>query len=481
MNMLSKKYADMSQVAKAGFWFAICNCVSSGITFLSLPFFTRLMPSDQYGLVTMYNSWLQLFAVFATLNLNAGAFNNGMVHFPETRDRYSSSMQGLIFATTAVTGVAVFSMTLLFPGVVGLPCEYIPILFVQIFANGIYALWCARQRYEYNYKKLLLMTFVYAVCVTVVAVVAVWLTPSDDFKATIKVLSSSLGSLAVAVILIVVTQHRMLKPVYLPSWKYALWFSVPLIPHYLSLIILGQIDRIMIGNMIGESAAAYYAVAYQISLALSVISNALNSSMVPWQFEKIKRDDYDGLSTRVTQFVGIISMSALLVAFIAPEILLIAAPAEYQEAAVVIPPVVMSIVFTFIYNILSNYEFYFEANKFISIASSVAAVTNIILNLLAIPEFGYIAAAYTTVACYGLLAIAHTLFSWKVCVKSVGVENARKMLNPKQVWNIAFGIFILLLLCAATYSCWPIRALFVVTTGAVLLINSKRLMACLKG
>lgn len=470
----------MSQITKASFWFAICNCVSSGISFISMPFFTRLMSAEQYGFVTVYNSWLQLFAVFGTLNLAAGAFNNGMVHFPETRDRYSSSMQGLVLVTSLVTGVAAIAATYFFPGLIGLSPTYIPIMFVQIFANGVFALWSARQRYEYNYARLLAMTFMYAVCVTALAVLTVWLVPDDGLKATTKVLTSSIGSLLVAVVLIIATQRRCLSPVHLSSWKYAFFFSVSLIPHYLSLIILGQIDRVMIGDMVNESAAAYYAVAYTIGIALSIVSSALNSSMVPWQFEKIKKGDYDGLAARVTQLIAVLSVAGILFALISPEILYVAAPPEYQEAVVVIPPIIMGIVFTFIYNILSNYEFYFEANKFISVASSIAAVLNIALNFLLIPVFGYVAAAYTTVFCYGMLAFVHTLFSWKVCRDNVGINNTRKMFNPKQVWTLALVALAALLLSTIAYDYWLLRITIIIVIFMVIYLKRSFIVSLLK-
>ena len=89
---IAAEYDKMPITTKAAVWFTICNCISSGITFLSMPLFTRLMSSSQYGVVTVYNSWVQMFSVFATLNLSAGAFNNGMVKFSDDRNRYSSSM-----------------------------------------------------------------------------------------------------------------------------------------------------------------------------------------------------------------------------------------------------------------------------------------------------------------------------------------------------------------------------------------------------
>ena len=140
-----------------------------------------------------------------------------------------------------------------------------------------------------------------------------------------------------------------------------------------------------------------------------------------------------------------------------PEILYVAAPPEYQEAIIVMPPVVLSIVFTFIYNVLSNYEFYYMENMFISIASMIAAVINVVLNSVFIPVFGFAAAAYSTVVCYGLLAFAHTVFSLFVCRKHVGTEGAKKMLDPKSLWLVAGAAAAAMLVCYLLYPFAVIR------------------------
>lgn len=468
----------MPVTTKAALWFAVCNCISSGITFLSMPLFTRLMSSDQYGVVTVYNSWVQVFSVFATLNLSAGAFNNGMVKFSDDRDRYSSSMQGLFAAVNLVVGLVIVGACMFVPGAVDLPLPLVACIFAQIFANQIFALWSARQRYEYRYRSLLAMTFVFAVAVTVLSVIAVAIAPDDSMKAPVKVVSSAFGGLLVALVIIVATQRKAPRPYVGKYWKFAFAFSVPLIPHYLSLIVLGQIDRIMIASMIGESVAAHYAVAYTIGMALSIISSALNSSIVPWQFEKMKRGDFEGLSQRATAMVALLSVVGIAVALISPEILYIAAPPEYQEAVIVMPPVVMSVVFTFIYNVLSNYEFYYMENKFISIASVFAAAVNVFSNMLFIPVFGFAAAAYSTVACYALLALAHTLFSLKVCRKHVGDDSARKMLDPKKIWVIASAAAASMLACYLLYPFIVIR--YVLIAAACLMAFVRRGTICKK-
>ena len=461
-NTIIKKYENMSEASKAAIWFTVCNCISSGITFLSMPLFTRLMSSSQYGVVTVYNSWVQLFSVFATLNLAAGAFNNGMVKFSGDRDKYSSSMQGLFSVVNIIVGSFVLGACFLNPNLIDLPLPFIFCIFIQIYANQIFALWSARQRYEYKYRSLLAMTFIFAVAVTVFSVLVVYAFPYESMKASAKVFSSAVGGLIVAIGLIISTQRKCLKPVVFKYWRFAFNFSVPLIPHYLSLIVLGQIDRIMIASMIGERTAAHYAVAYTIGMALSIISSALNSSIVPWQFEKIKQRNLAGLAQRVTITISFLSVIGIALALVSPEILLVAAPPEYQEAVIVMPPVVLSVVFTFIYNILSNYEFYYMENKFISFASMIAAVVNIALNLLLIPLFGFIAAAYSTVICYALLAFAHTVFSWRVCCKHVGRNSAKKMFNPRVVWCLAGTVTVVMLACYLLYPFVVVRyALFV--------------------
>jgi O-antigen/teichoic acid export membrane protein len=90
-----------------------------------------------------------------------------------------------------------------------------------------------------------------------------------------------------------------------------------------------------------------------------------------------------------------------------PEIIRIFASSEYYEARWVIPPVAASLYFMFLFPLYCNIEFYYEETKYIMATSCVAAIVNVMLNYFAIQVFGYIAAAYTTLICYILLAVVH--------------------------------------------------------------------------
>ena len=75
-------------------------------------------------------------------------------------------------------------------------------------------------------------------------------------------------------------------------WKYALSFNIPLIPHYLSMTVLNQSDRIMIDKMVGTSEAAIYGIAYTLAMMMTIITGAINSSFIPYTYQNIKRKHY---------------------------------------------------------------------------------------------------------------------------------------------------------------------------------------------
>ena len=99
---------------------------------------------------------------------------------------------------------------------------------------------------------------------------------------------------------------------------------------------------------------------------------------------------------------------------ISPEVLLILGGDKYLTAKYVIPPVVMGCVCQFVYTLLVNIEQYSKKTIGMAFASVTAAGLNYILNLLLIPRFGYIAAAYTTLAGYMWLLIVHMFFVYKL-------------------------------------------------------------------
>ena len=79
----------------------------------------------------------------------------------------------------------------------------------------------------------------------------------------------------------------------------------------------------------------------------------------------------------------------------------------YWESMWVVAPVALGTLCQYFYTNYVNAELFYKKTAYIAVNSCIAAVINVILNYIFIRSFGYIAAAYTTLAGYFILMLLH--------------------------------------------------------------------------
>ena len=420
LKKLVNSYKAMSAAAKAAIWFAVCSILQKGISFITVPIFTRLMTPEQYGQFSVYSSWNLILTIFATLNLSAGVFNNGMTKYPDDRSRYISSMQGL---STVVT-LVLLALYLPFQNVIneftGLSTVLMLIMFAEFLTVPAVMFWSARQKYEFKYVALFIYTLIVSVLSPGISLLAVVF---SDEKGIAKIMAVALVNICAGLFFYIFNIIKGRKLFIEEYWSFAFKFNLPLIPHYLSMVVLAQSDKIMIEKMFSEREVAIYSVAYSFSLIMNIITTSINSSYVPWTYRKLLVNDIKPLKRTTTMLLIGVGLISLLPVILAPEVMWIMAPDEYAEGVWIIPPISTSVFFTFMYSLFANVEFYFEKTKFVMVASTLCAVANVVLNAIFMPIFGYMAAGYTTMFCYMLLALVHYLFMRRVCSRMLKISS----------------------------------------------------------
>ena len=462
------KYKAIPVVTKVAIWFAICSILQKGISFITVPIFTRLMTPEQYGQFSVYNSWHQIIAIFATLNLSYGVFNNGMTKYPDDRDKYTSSMQGLSTLITLVLFVIYLPLQNIVNGFTGLSTMLMLVMFADILTAPALAFWSARQRYEFKYVALVILTVAITVLSPGLCLIAVKVATE---KGVAKIVTAALVNICAGLFFYIFNVIKGKKIFSRDYWGFALKFNLPLIPHYLSMVILAQSDKIMIDKFFGEREVAIYSVAYSFSLIMNIVTNSVNSSYIPWTYHKLKENDIGPLKKNTTLLLLGMAAVSLLPVMVAPEIMWIMAPADYAEGIWIIPPISTSVFFTFLYSLFGNIEFYFEKTKFVMVASTMCAGINIVLNATLMPIFGYMAAAYATMICYIIFAMAHYIFMRIVCRDKMGIKSVyddKLILVISAVYLGCTGLIML------TYSFTAVRyALLGIAFVAVIVMRKK--------
>ena len=86
MKALLGKYRNLPVEVKASGWYMVCNIVQNGLGFITLPIFSRILTTEEYGLFSVYLTWMNLLIIFTNLNLQFGVFNTAMIKFEKERD-----------------------------------------------------------------------------------------------------------------------------------------------------------------------------------------------------------------------------------------------------------------------------------------------------------------------------------------------------------------------------------------------------------
>jgi O-antigen/teichoic acid export membrane protein len=349
-------------------------------------------------------------------------------------------MQGL----STVSGLLFFFLAFItrekLSQLMGLSTGIVLLMFFSYIFQPAFEYWSARNRYEYKYKGLVVATIIYTVLNILIPVVAVL--KSENYLGE-KRIYSTLGVLIGFTLAFYIYNFVKGKKFYVKEyWKYALWFNIPLLPHYLSNIVLGQSDRIMIGRYCGESQAGIYSIACYLQTGVGVIVNAINSTFVPWLYERLEKKEYHLIQKRAEMLIFLLGYVSLGLISCAPEIIRIMAPSEYYEAMWAVPPVIIGSFISMLYMFFGNVEVYYEKRIFMTCSTMLAAVLNVVLNYALIPVFGYIVCAYTTMFCYLVYAIAHYVF---MCFISTEDGTIRKLhIYDVKRMEVIYGIVIFL-------------------------------------
>ena len=463
---LFNKISTMSPAAKASFWFVISNVALKGMSFITTPIFTRLMQVEDYGATSVFVTWEGVINVFATLALSGGVYNVAQVKYKDDVPAYTSSMLTLSFIVSAFIYSLCILVNLIVPSLFELETPYLVFMWMQTFTGAVASFWLMRRRFVYDYKSVIIYTFALALLSPAIAIAGILLFPNDAAMA--KVVGAGLPGIVIGAVMCVIMFVRGRRAVNLAYWRFALKFTIPLVPYALAGTILTSSDRLMVNSMLGAAKAGICGVAHSITGLVTIITQSINYSLIPYIMTSIKAAAHKNLKNVIAGCVALASVVCFCVMMFAREGILIFATEEYLDAVSFIPPLSLATLFCFVIGILGNIMYYYEKTWPLSAVTMVCAVINIVLNLVGIKLMGYVATAYTTMICYFIQLVAYYFI----------VRRYEKNINKIVDLRLFFGIVIvyvgfMVLALALQEWLWARIALIVVALVVVVLLRNK--------
>lgn len=448
------------QAFLSGIWYTVSNFFMKAMVFLVTPVFTRMLTREEFGLYHNFQSWLMIFTILITLNLEATLIR-ARFEYADTLDMYIASVLVLSTVSCMVWLLLFLAFHQQFYAWTGLGRFYLVCMCIYFMFLPALNLFLEQKRYFFQYRTAVATGFLVAAAGAGLSVCFVSLLPD---RLTGRILGQLLPTVAVGSILYIYIIGKG-KKICFSYWIYALKICVPYIPHLLSLSLLNSVDKLMIRRICGASDTALYSLAYTCGAVMTLLMTSLNGAFVPWLGERLAGRQFAEIRKVSAGYILVFSAAAAGMMLVAPEILYVLGGKSYMEARYVMPPVVMGCVAQFIYTLFVNVEQFQKKTVGMAFASISAAVFNYVLNLYFIPRYGYLAAAYTTLTGYLWLMLIHMMI-----VKKTGYGRVYDECFLFQVTvvllcfmaaqNVLYDFFVIRYLCLAVYILFCIRVFF---------------------
>lgn len=409
--MMDVQMRNSEQAVKAGIGYTIGNFFVKGIVFLSLPLFSRIMTTEQFGVFNVFISYESILYVLVGLALHL-SLQNANIDYKSQINKYISSVSLIYILNSLLFCVLATIANEWLSRVLDLDGKLLYVLIVYSFGTSIITLYNMKVSLNYEYKKYLFVTFAQSVgniLLSLVFILFIFTEQRDLGRilgATLAVFLTSLW--------ILYSFYKEEKPVFVKEyWVYGLVYCLPLVPHGISQVLLAQFDRIMIRRIESDSAAGIYSLAANLKLPLAIITLSIITSWKTWFFREIEECNRTEIQKRAVQLLELFAILTIGMMLVSREIVLIFGGRQYDSGKYVIIPMLFDAFILFIYSVIVQSEYYKKKTTYIMLGTMIASGVNIIANYIFIHKYGFIAAAYTTLFSYFIYLLMHLIISYR--------------------------------------------------------------------
>lgn len=453
-----------SKFVSGGIWYTVGNILIKGITFLTLPLFTRMLTTSEYGYYNTYIAYQSIISVIIGLGLS-GSIKNGKIDYKDSYEKFVSSVISLDVIALLASLIIINLAGIIFPNLMPMNRPMLNVLVITSSASTVIEIMSAKWVIELQYKKYIAVAFTNTVVNVLLSIVLIKFAFEQD-KYWGRIIGESVPFIIIAAFLVIYMLGRNKTLFKSEYWKYALKIGLPLVPHMLSKILLVQFDRIMLSKMTDTGVTGIYSCMYNISSILNVLLNSFDMVWIAWLYPKMQNKDYSAIKKMTKMYVGFFSVVCVCFVLVMPEVLKIFVAEEYQSGIDAAFILIYVVYINFIYLFFVNVEFYFKDTVYSSIGTAIAAIINIILNAILIPEYGYIGAAMATVISYFILSVVH-YFIYKI----------RYKLNVVSVLSLVAGSLITMIIMVGIYQ---LRMYIVLRYGILIVLTFMALTVILR-
>jgi len=372
------------------------DVLNKAIPFLLLPILTTYLTTSDYGIVTVFTAFTTLLTVFVGLSAQNAIYVNYFKYSKIRMQIYITNILLLIISSTLIVSLLLLlcyeavSLWLEIPSLwLFLGIMYV---FFQTISSILTILWMLEG------KAIALGIYQIANTVSIFSLAILFIV---GFKLTwvgqllAMLIVSSIFSMVSVIIL---KQKNYFKFILSKkSLRDAIDFGVPLIPHKLGEWLKISADKFLLVALVGSSATGLYAVGYQITSIVMIVSVAIQKAWQPYLFKQLTNISsiYDKLRlVKLTYGIFLlIGIFSIFIYFSAPYIIDYFLDEKFHDAERFIGYLVISNFFASVNHAIIGYVYYTKKTVVLMKITLMTALLHIVVSYILILSNGSIGAA----------------------------------------------------------------------------------------
>lgn len=433
--------------------FSVSNFVSKILVFLLVPLYTNVLSTAEYGIADIMQVTLLLLVPAVTVNMGEAALRFGIERVNKRGSILRIGTKYLLYADLIVLFVCALASCIVAKSV-----RLYIILFIPLFiVNSLY---------EYLILYFQGCEMVPVVVIGSVTSTVVMILSNIVFLLVIKIglngyiLSQIIAFLFAGIVMLLVGRLGMDDFTYDNDKaldKEMVAYGIPMIAYSTGSWINNAADRYIVALICGSAANGVYGVAYKIPAILMVFQRIFAQA---WQMSATKsytdEKSTEFFTTMYKAYNTFMVVGCSVLILCVRPVAAFLFRKEFYDAWRFVPPLLISVIFGALTGFLGSICLAYKDSKAMGIATGFGALINVILNLLTVPTFGALGAAWATAVSYCTMCFMAYLF-------------VRKYVKLKN--NIGKEIISYLLLCVeAIIMIASVRNVYVICAIVVMIL-----------
>ncbi|OQC44816.1 MAG: Polysaccharide biosynthesis protein [Bacteroidetes bacterium ADurb.Bin028] len=418
MNKQLKKLAGQTVI------YGFSSVLGRLLNYLLVPLYTRLFLPEVYGIITELYAYVTFLLILLTYGMETGLFR-----FGNDKQNFNKVYSSILFSLSVTSSLFIIIVLVFLEPIASAMQysehpEYILWMALIVALDAFTSIPFARLRLENKAWKFAIIKLI-NICTNIgfnlfFLIYCPKLLNSNPDSFILNIYSPNIGvgyvfisNLLANIITLIILLPEIFNvkiKVDFKLLKTILKYSLPLLVAGFAGMINETLDRVMLKHLVPEelnpmAQLGIYGANYKLAVLMTLFIQMFRYAAEPFFFQNKNESNARQLYAKATKYFIIFGLMIFLGVMFYIDIIKYFISPNYHEGLKVVPILLIANLFL---GIFFNFSIWYKLNDMTKYGAWLAifgAVITIVLNLVLVPIYGYVGAAWATLVCYFLMTL----------------------------------------------------------------------------